>query len=220
MITTIIFDMDGVLVDSEPATVAASVETLAEWGITALPGEFHEFTGMGDDKFIGGVAAKHGTAYDPAMKARMYGIFVERAAERVGVMPWSRALIGELTAAGYKVSVASASDYKKVAANIGCIGCGEDCFTAIITGSDVTRKKPSPDIYLKAAEKSDSDPSRCLCCEDALSGVAAVKAAGMVCVAVTTSFSREDLRGAGADYVVDDLAELSVILKNINNRGL
>ena len=66
-------------------------------------------------------------------------------------------------------------------------------------------KKPAPDIFLKAAEMSGTDPSACLVFEDAISGVKAAKAAGMFAVAVTTSFSEAELYGAGADFVCDDL---------------
>lgn len=222
MINFVIFDMDGVLVDSELAITLASIESLREWGVDAKVEDFKEFTGMGDDKFIGGVAQKYGIEYDLKMKARAYEIYLEKADERVEVFPWSKPLIERLHASGYKIAVASASDYIKVKRNIECIGVpvatdmSPDIFDAIVTGSDVERKKPFPDIFLKAFEKvkeacgndADLDVSRTLVCEDALSGVLAAKAAGMKCIAVTTSFEASQLKAAGADYVTDDLSSL------------
>ena len=76
-------------------------------------------------------------------------------------------------------------------------------------GSDVTRKKPAPDIFLKAAEKAGIEPHYALVIEDALSGVKAAKAAGALCAAVTTSFDAERLREAGADFVCDDLTNIA-----------
>jgi haloacid dehalogenase superfamily, subfamily IA, variant 3 with third motif having DD or ED len=217
-INFVIFDMDGVLVDSELAITLASMESLSEWGVAAKEEDFKEFTGMGDDKFIGGVAGKYGVAYDLKMKARAYEIYLEKAEERVQVFAWSKPLIEKLHAAGYKLAVASASDYVKVKRNIECIGVSPDIFDAVVTGSDVERKKPFPDIFLKAFEKvksncgdADLDVSRTLVCEDALSGVIAARAAGMHCAAVTTSFAAEALAEAGAHYVTDDLMTVTEI---------
>jgi phosphoglycolate phosphatase len=70
------------------------------------------------------------------------------------------------------------------------------------------RKKPAPDIFLKAAEKIGLDPQDCIVAEDAVAGVEAAKAAGMAAIAVTTSFSPEALADAGADRITDDLAVL------------
>ncbi len=208
MTELVIFDMDGVLVDSEGAGIEASIKALHEYGIDAVPDDFIEFTGMGDDKFIGGAAAKHGGVYDVSMKARMYEIYVETAAEKVKVFHWSKKLIETFSARGLKVAVASASDYKKVMKNIECIGVDPSIFSAVVTGSDVTRKKPFPDIFLKAAELAGIKPECAFVCEDALSGVAAAKNAGMKCAAVTTSFPKDKLIEAGADYVTDDFSSL------------
>ena len=83
-----------------------------------------------------------------------------------------------------------------------------DWFDAVITGEDVTRKKPDPQIYLVTAEKLGVAPAHCVVFEDAPAGVAAAKAAGMLCVAVTSSVDRDKL--SDADLIVDSLAEVSL----------
>ena len=208
----IIFDMDGVLVDSEPAISTASKEALSEWCVEASIEDFKEFTGMGDDRFIGGVAAKYGVEYDIAMKARAYEIYLSTAKERVGVYPWSKSVISEMHEKGYMLAVASASDKVKVECNIECIGVDKSLFRTIVTGSDVKNKKPAPDIFLCAAEKAGFLPEESVVVEDALSGVMAAKAAKMTAVAVTTSFTYEALKNAGADYIVSTLDELAGIV--------
>ena len=213
----IIFDMDGVLTDSEPAITQASLETLEEYGIKAEFGDFRQFAGMGDDMYIGGVARLHGGTYDVSMKKRAYQIYIETAAERVKVYEWSKPIIEALCNDGYKLAVASASDYDKVMCNIDCIGVDERLFCAIVTGSDVQRKKPAPDIFLKAAEKAGIDPKNCAVAEDSIAGIQAAKAAGMLALAVTTTFDREALENAGADYVTDNFTVLpDIIKKNMN----
>lgn len=214
MTELIIFDMDGVLVDSEPAITLAAMDALSEWGVKAQYGDFKQYTGMGDDRFIGGVAEKYGVSYDLKMKARAYEIYLAKAGERVKVYPWSKNLIGTL-AEKYLLTVASASDWVKVECNIKCIGVDPGTFKAVITGSDVTRKKPFPDIFLKAAEKAGVKPENAVVIEDAVSGVCAAKAAGAKCVAVTTSFPKEKLLEAGADFVTDDLAEAPELISRI-----
>ncbi len=204
--------MDGVLVDSEPAITHAAMDALAEWGVDADYGEFKQYTGMGDDIFVGKVAEAHGVPYVTDMKARTYAIYGEKAHETVLLYPWSATLPKRLTEMGYRIAVASAADRIKVETNLRCIGVMPDLFDAVITGLDVERKKPAPDIFLKAAEVAGVDPVSCVVVEDAISGVKAAKAAGMTAVAVTTSFSRDKLISAGADRVTDDLAFLGNII--------
>ena len=125
--------------------------------------------------------------YEFRMKARAYEIYLEKADEWVKVYPWSKPLI-DLFSKKYKLAVASASDRVKVECNLRCIGADPSVFSALITGSDVKNKKPAPDIFLLAAERAGFDSKSAVVFEDAVSGVMAAKAAGCVCIAVTTSF--------------------------------
>ena len=90
--------------------------------------------------------------------------------------------------------------------NLKEIGLGPDLFDAIVVGEDVSQKKPAPDIFLLAADYLKLKPEECLVVEDAVSGVAAAKAAGSRCLALTTSFGREEL--AQADLFAADLAHV------------
>jgi beta-phosphoglucomutase len=216
MIKLVIFDMDGVLIDSEHAITLAALEALKKgWGINADYADFKQFTGMGENKFIGGVAELYGVPYDLRMKDMAYDIYCKTARERVTVYGWSKPLIKSLVEQGYKVAVASAADMVKVRCNIECIGIDTSLFSAIITGSDVTRHKPDPEVFLKASEAAGISPSESLVFEDAVSGVKAAKAAGMKCIAVTTSFDRETLIKAGADETLDSLDGATDIIKTI-----
>lgn len=200
-----IFDMDGVLVDSEKAFKHACQEALLQWGVHAEREEFVPYTGMGDILYIGGVSEAHGVPYCLEMTDVSYKLYAEYAKDELCVLPWSRKIIEALTDAGYDIAVASSAGLFKVETNLNCVGVDTSLFKTIITGSDVEKKKPAPDIFLKAAEKCGKDPSDCLVFEDAISGVKAAKAAGMFAVAVTTSFSEKELYDAGADFVCDDL---------------
>ncbi len=215
MIKGIIFDMDGVLVDSEPAITYAAMEVLRRLGCTAEEEEFRPYRGTGDDNFIGSVLRNHGGVYKPEYKAEAYRIYIDSAREKVKVYSWSGPLLLTLGGMGFRLAVASASDIEKVSCNLSCIGVPDALFSAVVTGSDITRNKPAPDIFLKAAEKMALDPSLCLVVEDSVAGIRAAKAAGMTAVGVTTSFPRETLLSVGADYVTDDLAELPALLSSL-----
>ena len=118
MIKLVIFDMDGVLVDSEGAITMASIESLREaYGIEAKHADFKEFTGMGDDKFIAGVAAKYGKGYDVKLKERAYEIYMAKK-DRVKVFPRAKKLIHNLNNLCLQCAVASASDLVKVKVNL------------------------------------------------------------------------------------------------------
>ena len=209
---TVIFDVDGVLLDSEPVITAASVQALKEYGIQADPGDFRQFAGMGDDIYIGGVARLHGGEYVPEMKARAYEIYAEIAEKQAVVYPGVLPLMDYLWQHGYTLAVASASDSFKVMLNLRTVGAGPERFAAILTGSDVSRKKPFPDIYLEAARKAGAKPEECTVIEDSLAGVQAAKNAGMRCIAVTNTFSADKLVQAGADFVFDRIDDAETIL--------
>ncbi|GHV14696.1 hydrolase [Clostridia bacterium] len=229
MIKLVIFDMDGVLVDSEPAITDASIKALAEIGITAKPADFKEFTGMGDEKFIAGVAGKHGGTYSEALKLRAYEIYGKNPG-MVKVFPKARRLLHNLLTSGVKCAVASAGDTVRVMLNLSIVNPGKSVKIVrtgetvpsegrrlfplyVVTGSDVVNKKPDPEIFLKAAALSGINPVDSIVVEDALSGVKAGKAAGAKVIAVTTSFPRKALIEAGADYVVDSLYDVWDVLK-------
>ena len=171
--------MDGVLVNSEPAITYAAMEVNRFLGYETEPWEYRQYTGMGDDKFIGGVLEKHGGVYKSEYKDEAYRIYTETAKDKVKVYPWSAVIIEKLKSLGYTLAVASASDIVKVKCNLDCIGDVTGKLDAVVTGSDVERKKPAPDIFLKAAGLLKVAPADCLVLEDSANGVKAGRAAGM-----------------------------------------
>ena len=106
------------------------------------------------------------------------------------------------------MAVASSADPVKVNINLEEIGLGKELFQAVVTGLDIEHKKPAPDIFLKAAKLIGANPEHCLVVEDAISGVAAGKAAGARVLALTTSFSSREL--VAADWITETLATTGV----------
>ena len=208
MLKAIIFDMDGVLVDSEPFILEAATQMLAEHGLTAQQEDFKPFVGAGEDRFVGGPAEKYGLTLDiPAAKARTYAIYDEITRGHLEPLSGVRDFIAAARAMGLRLAVASSADRIKIGINLREIGIDPGSFDAIVSGEDVENKKPSPDIFLVAAERLGALPAECIVVEDAVTGVAAAKAAGMRCLALTTSFTPDQL--AGADWIARDLSSVT-----------
>jgi HAD superfamily hydrolase (TIGR01509 family) len=206
MIKGVIFDMDGVLVDSEAFICEAAVKMFAEMGYTVQPDDFLPFVGTGENRYVGGVAEKYGVPnFDTEKsKARTYQIYGEIVKGRLEPLAGVNEFISKARARGLKLAVASSADAVKVEINLREIGLSPETFDAVINGLDVERKKPSPDIFLLAAKKLGLSATECLVVEDAVNGVEAAKSAGAKCLALTKSFSADEL--AGADWFAPNLA--------------
>ena len=206
----ILFDMDGVLIEFEFLMRHAAIQALSEYGITAKHEDFLEFTGMGEDKFVGGVAEKYGLTYTFDMKERAYDYFGQQVKEMAHVPGGVKEMLTALHAKGFVMAVCSAADLRKVRYNIQAIGVDESIFSTLVTGSDVARKKPFPDIYLEGARRIGMEPKDCLVIEDAISGIQAAHAAGMDAVGVPTTFSKEELmERVHPEYLLNEIKELT-----------
>ena len=117
-IDAVVFDMDGVLTDSEPIINEAGLLALKEYGINAKPEDFRPFVGAGDDRYIGGVAEKYGLKYDVKMKAKMYEIYFQILPKKIKSFAGVHELMNTLKKSDKKIAVASASDRVKVEANL------------------------------------------------------------------------------------------------------
>ncbi len=213
----VLFDMDGVLVNSEPVILAAAIAGLAERGVQAKPEDFMPFIGAGEDRFIGGVAEKYGLTYRKEMKERVYQIYQEIAPEKLRIYEGAVELLIRLKQNGIHCVLASSADRIKIQTNLKVAQIKEDLFSIIVSGEDVNQKKPAPDIYLKAAQKINIPPADCVVVEDALNGIKAAKAAGMKCIAVATSFDRRTLQKEKPDFICNQITEVGEIIESLNN---
>jgi beta-phosphoglucomutase len=207
MIKGILFDMDGVLVDSEEYICKAAIMMFDELGIKAYPADFKPFVGMGENRYIGGVAEHYKLSVDiEKVKARTYEIYRNIVSNKLAPLPGSHEFIDKCKNKGFKLALATSADKIKMEINLKGIGLTAVTFDSIITGNDVVNKKPSPEIYLKAAESIGLKPEQCLVVEDAVSGIRSGRSAGCRCLAVTTSFNRSELKEA--DWICGSLLEV------------
>ena len=128
-------------------------------GINVTPEDFQPFVGMGENRYIGGVAEKYGVNVDiEQVKARTYEIYGEIVRGNLSPLPGAHEFISKCRKKGFRLALATSADRIKMKVNLREIGLSADTFNSIITGLDVNKKKPFPDIYLKAAESLGLNP--------------------------------------------------------------
>ena len=206
MIEAVIFDMDGVLLESEEFINRAGLLMFREKGFEVQSEDFLPFTGMGEDRYLGGVAEKYNIPFDVKKdKKRTYEIYAELVRNNIAPLPGVFEFIKKCRSRGLKIAVATSADLVKMEINLREIDLPASTFDATVNGLEIQNKKPSPDIFIMAAERTGTDPSACLVVEDAISGVEAGKSAGARVLALTTTFSAKEL--SLADWISKDLSE-------------
>ncbi|XP_031266406.1 LOW QUALITY PROTEIN: protein SUPPRESSOR OF QUENCHING 1, chloroplastic-like [Pistacia vera] len=213
-VSAVLFDMDGVLCNSEEPSRRAGVDVFAEMGVKVTVQDFVPFMGTGEANFLGGVASVKGVkGFDPeAAKKRFFEIYLEKYAKpNSGIgFPGALELINQCKSKGLKVAVASSADRIKVDANLAAAGLPISMFDAIVSADAFENLKPAPDIFLAASRILNVPTSECIVIEDALAGVQAAKAAQMRCIAVKTTLPEEILKDAGPSLIRNEIGSVSL----------
>lgn len=205
----VIFDVDGVLIDSYDPHYKSWREIASGYGIDYTEAMFAKGFGRTSREIV---AEQWNRPDLSADEIRKIDDDKEEAYRRIvalnfPAMPGAHDLVASLHTAGFKVAVGSSGPPENVDLAIEKLTLAP-FLDAKVTGRDVTRGKPDPQVFLIAAEKLGVLPERCAVVEDAPAGVAAAKAAGMACVGFpSTGRTREDV--AAADLIINSLSELS-----------
>jgi HAD superfamily hydrolase (TIGR01509 family) len=206
----VIFDMDGVIIDSEPLHAIADNQILKDSGITAPDGYFDRFAGWTNQSM-----------WDEIMKDYKLPISQEEISELQ--LPLKIKLLQEgdyrpiagiielmerILELGFPMAIASSSPVQFIEAVIEKLGLRK-YIRYWLSGEDVINSKPAPDIFLKVAEVLNVDPGECLVIEDSASGVAAAKRAGMKCIGYQNPNSgQQDL--SGADQTIKYISQIDI----------
>lgn len=195
----VIFDMDGVLLDSEPIHFEATRALLAEYGIEYSAASGDNFFGCTDREVFRVLKARYGLEMSEeelteAWLSRVIPALPSRALPLAGVPE----VLHELRRRGLRLALASASVPAVIAASLDALGVAA-LFEARVSGHDVENGKPSPDIFLEAARRLRLHPAECVVVEDSNNGLQAARSAGMRCVVVPcASTARQEFPGASA----------------------
>jgi HAD superfamily hydrolase (TIGR01509 family) len=211
------FDLDGVLADSEPWWNQIDAKLLAEHGIN-YRGEYH--------RNVLGVSyrlavefyksAFHISAPVEELMRRRGEIATDFFANRVGLFPSAKATLEQLREMKLHLALATSSVRASARPFLDRTGI-RSLFSVVITGDEVQRGKPHPDIYLQTVKKVGIAPEACLVIEDALAGVAAAKAANMRVAAVPDTRFVDPLEyEKEADYVLGSLSEIPALIHRVN----
>jgi HAD superfamily hydrolase (TIGR01509 family) len=184
-LAAVLFDMDGLLVDTEPLWFETEADVMARLGGPWTKQDQEHLLGGSMDNTVGYLLARATRPASPADVARwMTEGMLRRAAEgRVVVRPGARALLDEVARAGLPFALVTGSQRPFTEAVLASTGFR---FPVTVTGDDVTRTKPDPEPYLLAAKLLDADPGQCVALEDSPNGVASATTAGCLVVAVPT----------------------------------
>ncbi|MGH9327543.1 MAG: HAD family hydrolase [Terriglobia bacterium] len=206
-----IFDMDGVLVDSNPFHIEKWIELLNDRKVPFSRDELpRQILGQRNDHafrlFFGSrLAQPEMKQLGAELEAKFRNVFRPHARPLPGLVP----LLCQLRSAGIPLAVASSAIRENVEFVVETIGL-RPFFQCLINGDEVLHPKPDPEIYLKTAGKLGVEADECVGFEDSFAGIEAVKRAGMKCVAIASTFPPAELKSTRADFVATGFKELSL----------
>lgn len=209
----LIFDMDGVLVDSEPLHKRAKELAFGEIGIVLPESVYDSYKGRPDATMIPEVLGERGLSADHiADLLHRKHQFFEKIEHELRPVPGAAEFV--MWAAGaYRLALATSATPRNRAAALRMLGI-EKCFQSVVDTDRFRRAKPDPEIFQVAMGDLGVRPAECWIIEDSLPGVRAGKAAGSFTVGITTTFRSEELVLAGADLVVESFTELQRVLSS------
>jgi beta-phosphoglucomutase-like phosphatase (HAD superfamily) len=213
----VIFDLDGILADSEPWWNEIDAKLLAEYGVKYV-GQYHRNVLGVSYRFAVEFYknAFHISASAEELMRRRGEIATDFFANRVGLFPSAKRTLEELGEMKLLLAIATSSVSVSACPFLDRTGI-RSLFSVILTGDEVQRGKPHPDIYLQTARKIGIAPEECLVIEDALAGVAAAKAANMRVAAIPdTRFVDQAEYEKEADYVLGNLSEIPALIRRVN----
>jgi beta-phosphoglucomutase family hydrolase len=210
----LIFDLDGTLTLTQQFHYQAFSEVFKKDGLVYSPADDLRYAGKGSSCIFPEFFAEHGIkitaeevkAYADAKKTA-YDRIIHQA--RIEPVPGIKTFLEKAKSKGLKMIVATGNKLEATRYILEKAGLN-GYFGDIVTNLDVTKSKPAPDIFLKAAEKLQLNPSECIVFEDSLNGIQAAKAGQIPCVALATGHKAEDLSKTGAQIVIADYTDLKL----------
>lgn len=208
MLKAIIFDMDGVLIDSEPVHLEANRRLMEKLGLEFDREYYMQFIGSTTDYMWDKMKKDYNISLTPDELMTISDDFVKEINGESGypVMEGASELIHKLHKSGLKLAVASSSGMKRIISSIEKLKVSEE-IDCVVSGQELRKPKPAPDIFLRAAEKLNVLPEECIVIEDSVNGMKAAKNAGMICVMYENK-SLGSWDSSYADYILQSFNDI------------
>lgn len=206
--------MDGVLIDSEPLHKRAKEQAFGEFGIVLSEEVYDGYKGRPDATMLPEILRPRGWSEEKIreLSVRKRAIY-EEIEHELRAVPGAVAFV-DWAATRYNLALATSATKRNREATFRLLGIGPQ-FGAVVDASGHTRPKPDPEVFQVAMRELGVSAGECWIIEDSVNGLRAAKAAGCYAVAITTTFDRGALAGAGADVVVDTFVELRTGLESL-----
>lgn len=203
-----IFDMDGLLIDSEPLWEEAGAEILRQYDISLTPEQYHSSTGLRTREWI-----DHWFSFfkiDAAHSENAVTDIIQKAIDKIGasgvVMPGVMEVLQLLRKNGYKIGLATSSPLSLVDVVVDKLGI-RHYFDVLTSAEPLAYGKPHPEVYINCAQRLGVLPTQCVCFEDSFNGMIAAKAARMKCVVIPAPQFQEQKRWNAADLQLKSLLD-------------
>lgn len=205
-LNTVIFDIDGLLIDSEPLWNAAAEEVLRDYGVNLTEEQYKTTTGLRTKEFVQWWFGYYqiGESEHTRAEKKIVQSVLKKIENQAQIMPGLAYIFDFFHKKNFKIGLATSSPQELIDLVIKMTGIGE-YLHATSSAEDLPFGKPHPQVYLNCAEKMNAVPSACICFEDSFNGLIAAKAARMKCVVVPHYSQLKDERWGAADLKLSSL---------------
>lgn len=202
----VIFDCDGVVVDSETLSCEASRMTMMKYGASLTMEQMRRFIGKSNRQMIDEVSVDYRVVFPPDIADEMVRVYSGLAAQ-LQPMPGIGEALKRLRQMGIPTAIGSSGEPERILFSLGQVGL-VGCFDALCSATEVEHGKPAPDLFLLAARRLNIPPAQCAVVEDSPYGIRGAKSGGMYAIGYTSTHTSDELRRAGADAVIDHFDKL------------
>ena len=207
-LNTVIFDMDGLLIDSEPCWQQAGMETLRQFNVTLSPIQYHHTTGLRTPEWLDYWFGYFGIdkALIPAAAAALHANVFEKIRTKADPLPGVRQVLDFFKAKDFRIGLATSSPLSLATIVTDKLDIAA-YFDTVTSAGDLPFGKPHPQVYMDCAAALSSNPLQCLAFEDSFNGLIAAKAARMKCVVIPVHDQYPLPKWGAADLKLNSLLE-------------
>ncbi len=215
-LNTVIFDMDGLLIDSEPLWTEAATEVFSYYGKKLTPADFASSTGLRTSEFVSWWLHDYKFDNTELEKAaeRIVDLVIKKIKQKGAAMPGLEYILDFFKERDYKIGLATSSPMSVTDTILSLLNI-EKYFQVKTSAEKLQYGKPHPQVYLDCAAALESSPLQCICFEDSVNGMIAVKAARMKCVVVPAYIQQKDEKWSIADLKISSLKNFGALHVNL-----